>query len=211
MSIIPENPSSIFIVDDDSSIRSSLAMLLESAGYHVTCFSSALEFLDSELIHNKNSCIVLDVKMSGLSGLDLQKELTSLNCITPIIFMTGHGDIPMSVQAMKDGAVNFLTKPFDDDQLLDSISEALVLARKSYEKQSRLDQIKQKIEKLTPREHEVLKHLIAGLLNKQIAYELHISERTVKAHRKQILDKMDIKSMAELVRLTEKIGIEPIN
>lgn len=211
MSVITENPSSIFIVDDDLSIRSSLGMLLESAGYHVTCFSSALEFLNSELIHNKNSCIVLDVKMSGLSGLDLQKELRSINCITPIIFMTGHGDIPMSVQAMKDGAINFLAKPFDDDQLLDSIIEAISLGKESYEKQSSIDQINQKIDKLTPREHEVLKHLIAGLLNKQIAYELNISERTVKAHRKQILDKMGIKSMAELVRLTEKIGIEPIN
>lgn len=211
MSVIPENPSSIFIVDDDSSVRSSLNMLLESAGYHVACFSSATEFLESGIIHSKDSCIVLDVKMSGLDGLDLQKELTSINCITPIIFITGHGDIPMSVQAMKDGAVNFLSKPFDDDQLLDSINEALSLARESHEKLSKIDQIKQLFEKLTPREHEVLRHLIAGLLNKQIAYELNISERTIKAHRKQILDKMGIKSMAELVRLTEKIGIEPIN
>ena len=206
-----ENTSSIFIVDDDLSIRSSLTMLLESVGYHVACFSSATEFLESGIIHSKDSCIVLDVKMSGLDGLDLQKELTSLNCITPIIFITGHGDIPMSVQAMKDGAVNFLTKPFDDDQLLDSISEALSMVRESHEKNSKIDQIKKLFEKLTPREHEVLRHLIAGLLNKQIAYELNISERTVKAHRKQILDKMGIKSMAELVRLTEKIGIEPIN
>lgn len=206
-----ENSFSVFIVDDDQSIRSSLTMLLESAGYHVECFSSAIEFLESGIIHSKDSCIVLDVKMSGLNGLDLQKELTSINCITPIIFITGHGDIPMSVQAMKDGAVNFLPKPFDDDQLLDSISEALSMARETHEKKSRIEQIKQKIEKLTPRENEVLKHLITGLLNKQVAYELNISERTVKAHRKQILDKMGIKSMAELVRLTEKIGIEPIN
>ncbi len=206
-----ENSFSVFIVDDDQSIRSSLTMLLESAGYHVECFSSAIEFLESGIIHSKDSCIVLDVKMSGLTGLDLQKELTSINCITPIIFITGHGDIPMSVQAMKDGAVNFLPKPFDDDQLLDSISEALSMARETHEKKSRIEQIKQKIEKLTPRENEVLKHLITGLLNKQVAYELNISERTVKAHRKQILDKMGIKSMAELVRLTETIGIEPIN
>ena len=206
-----ENSFSVFIVDDDQSIRSSLTMLLESAGYHVECFSSAIEFLESGIIHSKDSCIVLDVKMSGITGLDLQKELTSINCITPIIFITGHGDIPMSVQAMKDGAVNFLPKPFDDDQLLESISEALSMARETHEKKTRIEQIKQKIEKLTPRENEVLKHLITGLLNKQVAYELNISERTVKAHRKQILDKMGIKSMAELVRLTEKIGIEPIN
>jgi RNA polymerase sigma factor (sigma-70 family) len=206
-----EISSTVFIVDDDLSIRSSLSMLLESAGYRVECFSSATEFLASDVIHSKDSCLVLDVKMAGLTGLDLQKELTSINCTIPIIFITGHGDIPMSVQAMKDGAVNFLPKPFDDDQLLDSISEALSKAMESHKKQSKIDQIKQKIEKLTPREYEVLKHLIAGLLNKQVAYELNISERTVKAHRKQILDKMGIKSMAELVRLTEKIGIEPSN
>jgi RNA polymerase sigma factor (sigma-70 family) len=206
-----EISSTVFIVDDDLSIRLSLTMLLESAGYRVECFGSAIEFLESDVIHSKDSCIVLDVKMAGLTGLDLQKELTSINCTIPIIFITGHGDIPMSVQAMKDGAVNFLPKPFDDDQLLDSISEALSMARESHEKQSTIDQIKQLFEKLTPREHEVLKHLIAGLLNKQVAYELNISERTVKAHRKQILDKMEIKSMAELVRLTEKIGIEPSN
>lgn len=203
--------STVFIVDDDLSIRLSLTMLMESAGYRVECFGSATKFLASDVINSKDSCIVLDVKMAGLTGLDLQKELTSINCTIPIIFITGHGDIPMSVQAMKDGAVNFLPKPFDDDQLLDSISEALSMARESHEKQSKIDQIKQKIEKLTPREYEVLKHLIAGLLNKQVASELNISERTVKAHRKQILDKMDIKSMAELVRLTEKIGIEPSN
>lgn len=203
--------STVFIVDDDLSIRLSLTMLMESAGYRVECFGSATEFLASDVIHSKDSCIVLDVKMAGLTGLDLQKELTSINCTIPIIFITGHGDIRMSVQAMKDGAVNFLPKPFDDDQLLDSISEALSMARESHEKQSKIDQIKQKFQKLTHREHEVLKYLIAGLLNKQVAYELNISERTVKAHRKHIMDKMDIKSMAELVRLTEKIGIEPSN
>ena len=146
-----ENSSSVFIVDDDQSIRLSLTMLLESAGYHVECFSSAIDFLESGKIHSEDSCIVLDVKMSGLDGLDLQKELISINCITPIIFITGHGDIPMSVQAMKDGAVNFLPKPFDDDQLLDSISEALSMARETQEDKSRINQIKQKIKKLTPR------------------------------------------------------------
>ena len=206
-----EIPSKVFIVDDDLSIRSSLTMLLESAGYQVVCFSYATEFLESDVIHSKDSCLVLDVKMAGLTGLELQKELTSINCTIPIIFITGHGDIPMSVQAMKDVAANFLPKPFDDDQLLDSISHALSIARGSHEKKIKIDQIKLKFEKLTTREHEVLKHLIAGLLNKQVAYELNISERTVKAHRKQILDKVGIKSMAELVRLTERIGIEPAN
>jgi two-component system response regulator FixJ len=205
-----EIQSSIFIIDDDSSIRKSLAMLLESVGYQVVCFESAMEFLKSNTKRLKDSCILLDVKMPGLDGLELQKELSTINSSTPIIFITGHGDIPMSVQAMKEGAVNFLAKPFDDDMLLQSIEEALSLSRESFDRQFNLDQTKQKMDKLSPRENEVLKYLIAGWLNKQIAFELHISERTVKAHRKKILDKMEIKSMAELVRLTEQVGIEPI-
>ncbi len=205
-----EIQSSIFIIDDDSSIRKSLTMLLESVGYQVVCFESAMEFLKSNTKRLKDSCILLDVKMPGLDGLELQKELSAINSSTPIIFITGHGDIPMSVQAMKEGAVNFLAKPFDDSQLLQSIEEALSLSRESFDRQFNLDQTKQKMDKLSPRENEVLKYLIAGWLNKQIAFELHISERTVKAHRKQILDKMEIKSMAELVRLTEQVGIQPI-
>ena len=201
----------IYIVDDDSSIRASLSLLLESAGYKVICFNSADEFLKFGFEPSTQACLILDVKMPGLSGLDLQKKMNAIRYKIPIIFITGHGDIPMSVQAMKDGADDFLSKPFDDDELLDSINEALLRNIESFEKKLNHNQIEQKIETLSPRENEVLMHLIAGLLNKQIAYKLNITERTVKAHRKQIMDKMGIKSMAELVRMTEKIGINPID
>jgi len=200
----------IYIVDDDPSVRSSLRLLLESAGYEVICFSSAKEFLKFRLDSTTAHCLILDVKMPDLNGIELQKELASINNTIPIIFITGHGDIPMGVQAMKDGAVNFLSKPFDDQQLLDSINEALIRDINFRKKQSEHDQIKQKIDTLTPRENEILRYLITGMLNKQIAYKLNISERTVKAHRKQVLDKMGIQSIAELVRLTEKLGITPV-
>ena len=201
----------IYIVDDDSSVRASLSLLLESAGYKVICFNSADEFLKFGIEPSTHGCLILDVKMPGLSGLDLQKKMNAIRYKIPIIFITGHGDIPMSVQAMKDGADDFLSKPFDDDELLDSINEALLKNIESFEKKLNHDQIEQKIENLSSRENEVLRHLIAGLLNKQIAYKLNITERTVKAHRKQIMDKMGIKSIAELVRMTEKIGIIPID
>jgi len=201
----------IYIVDDDSSVRASLSLLIESAGYKVICFNSADEFLKFDIEPSTHGCLILDVKMPGLSGLDLQKKINAIGYEIPIIFITGHGDIPMSVQAMKDGADDFLSKPFDDDELLDSINEALLRNIESFEKKLNHDQIEQKTENLSSRENEVLRHLIAGLLNKQIAYKLNITERTVKAHRKQIMDKMGIKSIAELVRMTEKIGIIPID
>jgi FixJ family two-component response regulator len=206
LEIIP----TIYIVDDDPSVRSSLRLLLESAGYEVICFNSAKEFLEFRFNSTTAHCLILDVKMPDLSGIELQKELASINNTIQIIFITGHGDIPMGVQAMKDGAVNFLSKPFDDQQLLDSIDEALKRDIISRKKQREQDQIRQKIDTLTPRENEVLRYLITGMLNKQIAYNLNISERTIKAHRKQVLDKMGIQSIAELVRLTEKFGIKPV-
>lgn len=174
------------------------------------CFNSAKEFLKFGLDSSTSGCLILDVKMPGLSGLELQKELALVNYAIPIVFISGHGDIPMSVQAMKDGAVNFLSKPFDDDQLIDAIEEALLKNSQIRTEQSELNQIRQKIDTLTPRENEVLRYLITGMLNKQIAYKLDITERTVKAHRKQVLDKMGILSIAELVRFTEKIGIKPM-
>ena len=199
----------VFVVDDDPSIRKSLNLLLSSAGYGVKTFASAKEFLESERDSPGPACLVLDVKMPGLSGLDLQKELKSRNYDLPIIFITGHGDIPMSVQAMKKGAVDFLPKPFDDGELLGAVNEAFL---KDSQARADLDEqkhIMQRLDSLTPREHEVLSYLITGMLNKQIAYELIISERTVKAHRKQVLDKMGVDSIAELVRLTEKVGVKP--
>jgi len=199
----------VFVVDDDPSIRESLSLLLSSAGYGVKPFASAKEFLESEHDTPGPACLVSDIKMPGLSGLDLQKELLSRNYPIPIVFITGHGDIPISVQAMKKGAVDFLSKPFDDNELLDAVKMALLK-----DSQARVDlkeqkHVMQRLDSLTTREHEILTYLITGMLNKQIAYELNISERTVKAHRKQVFDKMGVNSIAELVRLTEKVGIKP--
>jgi len=199
----------VFVVDDDPSIRESLSLLLSSAGYSVNTFASAKEFLESEHSTSGPACLVLDVKMPGLSGLDLQKELMSRNIIIPIIFITGHGDIPMSVQAMKKGAVDFLPKPFDDGDLLEAVEQALLRDSQTHADLDEKKHILQRMDSLTPREHEVLTYLITGMLNKQIAFELNISERTVKAHRKQVFDKMGVNSIAELVRLTEKVGVKP--
>ena len=202
------NPT-VFVVDDDPSIRESLGLLLSSAGYGVKTFASAKEFLKLERSSSGPACLVLDVKMPGISGLDLQAELASRNYAIPVIFITGHGDIPMSVQAMKKGAVDFLSKPFDDDQLLDSVKAALL---KDEQIRSSLDEqknIMKRLESLTPREYEILTYLITGMLYKQIASELKISERTVKAHRKQVFAKVGVVSIADLVRLTEKAGIKP--
>ncbi len=199
----------VFVVDDDPSIRKSLSLLLSSAGYGVITFASAKEFLESERGTPAPACLVLDVKMPGLGGLDLQKELKSRNYVIPIIFITGHGDIPMSVQAMKKGAVDFLSKPFDDGDLLDAVKEALLKDSQTHADLDEQKHIMQRLDSLTAREHEVLTYLITGMLNKQIAYELNISERTVKAHRKQVFDKMGVNSIAELVRLTEKVGVKP--
>jgi len=199
----------VFVVDDDPSIRESLSLLLSSAGYSFKTFASAKEFLESERSTSGPACLVLDVKMPSISGLDLQKELTSRNYAIPVIFITGHGDIPMSVQAMKKGAVDFLSKPFDDDQLLDAVKVALLKDSQARAGLNEQKHIMQRLDSLTTREHEILTYLITGMLNKQIAYELKISERTVKAHRKQVFDKMSANSIAELVRLTEKVGIKP--
>jgi len=199
----------VFVVDDDPSIRESLSLLLNSSGYSVNTFASAKEFLESERSTSGPACLVLDVKMPDISGLDLQKELTSMNYDIPVIFITGHGDIPMSVQAMKKGAVDFLSKPFDDGQLLDAVKVALLKDSQARADLNEQKHIMQRLDSLTTREHEILTYLITGMLNKQIAYELKISERTVKAHRKQVFDKMGVYSIAELVRLTEKVGVKP--
>lgn len=206
-----ESIPTVFVVDDDPSIRESLSLLLSSAGYSVNTFASAKEFLESEHSTSGPACLVLDVKMPGISGLDLQKELTSRNYAIPVIFITGHGDIPMSVQAMKKGAVDFLSKPFDDGQLLDAVKVALLKDSQARADLNEQKHIMQRLDSLTTRENEILTYLITGMLNKQIAYELKISERTVKAHRKQVLDKMGVNSIAELVRLTEKMGVKPID
>jgi len=204
-----DDAGSVMVVDDDASVRESLRLLLNSAGYGVKTFSSAIEFLESEQDIQGPACLLLDVKMPGISGLDLQKELISRNASIPIVFMTGHGDIPMGVQTIKLGAVNFLSKPFDDDQLIKSVEEALLKDKKTRAVLNEQHQIMQRLDSLTTRENETLTYMITGLLNKQIACELNISERTVKAHRKQVFDKMGVHSIAELVRLTETVGLKP--
>jgi FixJ family two-component response regulator len=206
---MPKPTPTVFVVDDDPSIRESLNLLLNSAGYGVKTFASAKEFLELEPGPPGPACLILDVKMPGLSGLDLQKELKSTNITIPIIFITGHGDIPMSVQAMKKGAVDFLPKPFDDSDLLNAVKEALLRDSQIHADLDQQKHILQRLDALTTREHEVLTYLITGMLNKQVAYELNISERTVKAHRKQVLVKMGVDSIAELVRMTEKAGVKP--
>ena len=199
----------VYIVDDDPSIRDSLSLLLQSAGYGVQAFDSAKAFLDSACDLRRPACLVSDVKMPGISGLDLQDELGAAASPIPMIFITGHGDIPMSVKAIKKGAVEFLPKPFEDKALLAAVEEALAKGEQNLARYNEKSRIRQRLDTLTPRENEVLTYLIAGWLNKQIAYKLDITERTVKAHRKQVMDKMGVDSIAALVRLTEKAGIKP--
>jgi len=189
-------------------VRKSLSRLLQSEGYRTETFASAEEFLGREH-YNGIGCLLLDVQMPGLSGMDLHKELNRADYQMPIVFITGHGDIPMSVEAMKKGAVDFLTKPFQDKELLQAIEEGIekdTRARAEYDET--LD-IRRRIGRLTPREKEILGYIITGMLNKQIAFELGIAEKTVKVHRGRILEKLCVGSVAELVRLAEKVSIKP--
>jgi len=200
----------IFVVDDDTSILTSLGRLLRSTGYEVTSFESARDFLDSELeIDDVPCCLVLDVMMPEMSGLDLQQEIVSRGIPMPIIFITALYDIPSSVRAMKKGAIDFLTKPFEEKDLLEAIRAALEKYQIRRSDSEEIDHARRLAARLTPREQEVLSHVIAGKLNKQIAFDLDISERTVKAHRSQIMSKLEADSVAELVRLAEKAVIPP--
>ena len=201
----------VYIVDDDPSLRDSLSLLLQSASYDVQAFASANEFLDGLTDWQRPSCLVSDVKMPGISGLELQDKLVGSSHPMPIIFITGHGDIPMSVKAMKKGAVEFLTKPFDDSALLMAVEEALGKGEQMRAWRNEIDRIHLHLDSLTARERQILTFIIAGYLNKQIAIELEITERTVKAHRKQVMEKMGVDSLAELVRLTVKAGVKPVN
>ena len=201
----------VYIVDDDPSVRDSLSLLLQSAGYAVQAFASANEFLDGVRDWQRPGCLVSDVKLPGISGLDLQDKLVGTSHPMPIIFITGHGDIPMSVKAVKKGAIEFLPKPFDDSALLGAVEEALAKGEQARGRQNEIDRIHIRLDSLTARERQILTYLIAGYLNKQIAIALDITERTVKAHRKQVMEKMAVDSLAELVRLTEKAGVKPVN
>ena len=203
-----EQTPTVFIIDDDTSARRGLSRLVRIAGFNTKAFASAGDFLASPH-YNGPGCIVLDVKMPGLSGMDLQAEMNKAEYSMPIIFISGHGDVSMTAQAMKEGALDFLTKPVDRVQLLDAIRGALDRDRAGREKHTELVQIRERLDKLTPRELEVMTFVIAGLLNKQIAYKLGITEDTVKIHRGRMMSKMDVVSVAELVRLTQKADIEP--
>ena len=196
----------VFIVDDDASLRESLKDLIGSVGLRVEAFASAQEFLRSKR-PDMPGCLVLDVRLKGLSGLDLQKQMAEADMEIPIIFITGHGDIPMTVQAMKAGAVEFLTKPFRDQDLLDAIQQALERDRKAREQRAKFVELHSRFDSLTPREREVMTLVVAGLLNKQIAGDLGTSEASVKVHRQHVMEKMEAGSLAELVRMADKLGI----
>jgi FixJ family two-component response regulator len=198
--------SIVFVVEDDSSMREALTDLIASVGLQVEAFKSAREFLE----HRRGdapACLVLDVRLPGLSGLDLQRELARTAAPIPIIFITGHGDIPMSVRAIKEGAVEFLSKPFRDQDLLDAIQHALEMDQAARQERTMVAGVRRRYESLTKREREVMRLVVSGLLNKQIAGALGSSEVTVKMHRGQVMRKMKAQSVVQLVRIAEKIGI----
>lgn len=201
-----EAASIVYVVDDDPSVRRAIKRLLESEGYQVELFGSAQEFLQAGRSDGP-SCLVLDIRLRGTSGLTLQRQLAEADIRIPIIFITAHGDIPMTVRAMKAGAVEFLTKPFRDQDLLDAIHVALDRNRARRQAEAEIASLRERLESLTPREREVLPLVVSGLLNKQIAAEIGTSESTVKVHRSQLMRKMGADSLAELVRLAERIGI----
>jgi FixJ family two-component response regulator len=196
----------VFVVDDDASVRESLKDLLESVGLHVEVFESADAFLANRQ-PDVASCLVLDVRLPGRSGLEFQAELTKAGISLPIIFITGHGDIPMSVRAMKSGAIEFLTKPFRDQDLLEAVRAAIDRDRARREQESSIATLKTRFASLTGREKEVIGYVSAGFLNKQIAAEMGISEVTVKVHRRNIMQKMNARSLAELVRMADLLSV----
>ena len=196
----------VFVVDDDSSVREAIKSLIRLVGLRVETFGTAQEFLQSKR-PDLPGCVVLDVELPGLSGLDLQRELAAHGVKLPIIFITGHGDIPTSVRAMKAGALEFLTKPFHDQDLLDAIRQALERDRAARRHSKEIAELRERFDALTSREREVMSLVVAGLLNKQIAAELGISEVTVKIHRGRVMNKMGVQSLAELVRMTERLEI----
>lgn len=196
----------VLVVDDDQSMREALSSLLRSVGLRVELFESAAAFLQSDL-PAAAACLILDVRLPGLSGLDLQTELAREDVRIPIIFITGHADVPMSVKAMKAGAIDFFTKPFRDQDLLDAVTAAIEQDRKRRAEEEKVSGLQAKFQSLTVREHEVMGYVASGLMNKQIAHEIGVSEITVKIHRGNMMRKMAAKSLADLVRMAEALGI----
>ena len=206
MAMATQEQPTVVVIDDDASVRKALDNLFRSVGIEVELFGSPQEFLQSER-PDRPGCIVLDVRFPGRSGLDMQREISAANTPLPIIFITGYGDIPMSVRAMKAGAVEFLTKPFRDQDLLDAVGVALEKDRVRRANEVRLSELRTRFQTLTARERQVLSLVIAGRLNKQIAGELGVSEMTVKMHRRQVMRKMQAAGVAQLVRLADQIGV----
>lgn len=203
----PEAQSIVFVVDDDVSLREAIKSLLRSVGLQVEVFGTAADFLRNKF-PDVAACLVLDIRLPGVSGLDFQAELAKANIHIPIVFITGHGDIPMTVRAMKAGAVEFLTKPFRDQDLLDSVQIALERDRIRRAQDKAVHEVRAHFDALTPREQEVITFVTAGLMNKQIAAELGVSEITVKVHRGSVMKKMGARSLAELVRMADALGIK---
>jgi FixJ family two-component response regulator len=201
-----EEGSVVYVVDDDPSVREALERLIRSAGYHALTFASASEFLDFNF-PDTPGCVILDIKMPKISGLELQERLSEKGNHFPIIFITGHGTVPASVRAFKGGAMDFLQKPFKDGELLDAVTRGIEKHRRMRRELNEIKSLRSRKNALTPRESEVFKLVVSGMLNKQVAFDLGIVEKTVKVHRARVMDKMGAQSFAELIRFAEKLGI----
>ncbi len=197
----------VFLVDDDDSVRTGLSRLLRANGYQVEAFACGRAFLESGVLQDGPACLVLDIRMPESNGLDLQRELLGLDDQPGVVFVTGHGNIPLSVRAIKAGAVNFLSKPVGESELLAAVEEALASSAKNSAARNELRVLQNRLAALTPREHEVMVRVVAGRLNKQIAAELGTSEKTIKVHRARVMEKLQAASLADLVRAAEKLGI----